>query len=111
MNDLDQALSKAKYLNDISERMNFNVLYEETETPEEFSKMLAKKTYTTQLVGFKEGDLILTRELAGYHVDYTTTPETEGYEYTGRVLIQRVSNIKDGYTTFDWVFYGMMDYE
>lgn len=109
MNDLDKLLAKAQFLNDQAEKRGFNTLYEACEIPEEFSKMLEKKTYTSQIQGFQEGDLILTRELAGYHVDYTTVPETEGYEYTGRVLIQRVSNTKDGYTTFDWVFYGVME--
>ena len=75
----------------------------------EFSSELSQpKTQTVPAIILKEGDLILYREYIRYTVDYTENPPKETFDFSGRIIIERIASTKDDCTTIDKVFEGVM---
>lgn len=75
---------------------------------EEFTSELSEpKTKTVPAVIFKEGDLLLYREYIRYTIDYTENPPKETFDFSGRVIIERIASTKDDCTIIDKVFEGV----
>ena len=86
-----------------------NTLHEYNIDSVEFSSELSQpKTQTVPAVILKEGDLILYREYIRYTVDYTENPPKETFDFSGRIIIERIASTKDDCTTIDKVFEGVM---
>lgn len=85
-----------------------NTLHEYNIDSTEFSEELeGPKTKTVPAVILKEGDLILYREYIRYTVDYTENPPKETFDFSGRIIIERIASTKDDCTTIDTVFTGV----
>lgn len=86
-----------------------NALHEYNMDSMDFTSELSEpKTKTVPAVIFKEGDLILYREYIRYTVDYTENPPKETFDFSGRIIIERIASTKDDCTTIDKVFEGVM---
>ena len=86
-----------------------NTLHEYNIDSVEFSSELSQpKTQTVPAIILKEGDLILYREYIRYTVDYTENPPKETFDFSGRIIIERIASTKDDCTTIDKVFEGVM---
>lgn len=86
-----------------------NTLHEYNMDSMDFTQELNEpKTHTVPAVILKEGDLILYREYIRYTVDYTENPPKESFDFSGRVILERIVSTKDDCTTIDKVFEGVM---
>lgn len=75
---------------------------------EDFSRELSEpKTQTVPVIILKEGDLILYREYVRYTIDYTENPAKETFDFSGRIIIERIADTNGGCTTIDKVFEGV----
>lgn len=85
-----------------------NTLHEYNMDSVDFTQELNEpKTKTVPAIILKEGDLILYREYIRYTVDYTETPPKETFDFSGRIILERIASTKDDCTTIDKVFEGV----